>query len=163
MHLGMSQKAWQRVIDDFYSKYQGIYKGHQRDTQFVKENGFLEIPSGRYFNYKPTQNAYGWKWPDTKIKNYPVQGFGAELVKLARVEFFRRFKASKLEGEFICTVHDSLVVDTPSKNCYNVCTLLKESIEKTPQLCKEYFDYEFSLPIWCEISVGPNKRDLKEI
>lgn len=162
MHLGMSQKAWQRVIDDFYTKYQGIYKGHQRDTQLVKENGFLEIPSGRYYNYKPTQNAYGWKWPDTKIKNYPVQGFGAELVKLARVEFFKQFKAFKLEGEFICTVHDSLVVDTPSKNVYNICTMLKDSIEATPRLCREWFNYEFSLPIWCEISVGPNKKDMVE-
>ncbi len=162
MHLGLSQKAWQRVIDDFYSKYQGIYKGHIRDTAFVKENGYLEIPSGRYYNYKPKQAYNGWKWPITTIKNYPVQGFGAELVKLARVEAYKRFKSSGMEGYFICTVHDSLVFDVPGDLCYNICMLLKDCIEATPLLCKEWFDYEFSLPIWCEILVGQNKKDMTE-
>lgn len=160
--VGYSEKQWQRVIDEFYSKYTGIAKWHDFIISSAKRDGFLEIPSGRYYNYSATKTQYGWKWPLTKIKNYPVQGFGAELVKLARVEFFKRFKESGLEGEFICTVHDSLVVDTPTKNVYNICVMLKESIEATPRLCKEWFDYEFSLPIWCEIQTGMNKRDMVE-
>lgn len=101
-------------------------------------------------------------WPLTTIKNYPVQGFGAEIVKLARAEFFQRFKRSGVEGEFICTIHDSIVVDTPSKNVYNICTMLKDSIEASPALCKAWFDYDFSLPIWCGIQVGMNKKDMSE-
>lgn len=162
--VGYSEKRWQKVIDEFYTKYSGIARWHSSIIESAKTDGFLEIPSGRYYNYRPKQGARGnWKWPLTTIKNYPVQGFGADLVKLARVQFYRRFAESGVEGEFICTVHDSLVVDTPSKNVYTIRDMLKESIEVVPQLCKETFGYEFSLPIWCEIQAGPNKFDLKDI
>lgn len=161
--VGYSERQWQRVIDEFYNKYTGIAKGHILDIRTAKERGYLEVPSGRYYNYSPKKTSYGYKWPETKIKNYPIQGFGADLVMLARVEFFKRFKASGLEGEFIQTIHDSLVVDTPSKNVYNIAMLLKDSIEYTPTLCKQHFDYEFSLPIWCEVQSGHNKKDLTEI
>ena len=160
--VGYSEKQWQKVIDEFYNKYTGIAKWHNTIIDSAKREGFLEIPSGRYYNFRAKKTQYGWKWPTTTIKNYPVQGFGAELVKLARVEFYRRFVESGLEGDFICTIHDSLVVDTPSKNCYNICVMLKESVESTPRLCKEWFDYEFSLPIWCEIQTGMNKKDMTE-
>lgn len=161
--VGYSERRWQGVIDEFYTKYSGIARWHASIIESAKTNGFLEIPSGRYYNYRPKQGQHGWKWPLTTIKNYPVQGFGADLVKLARVQFFRRFIESGVDGEFICTVHDSLVVDTPSKNVYTIRDMLKESIEAVPLLCKETFGYEFSLPIWCEIQAGPNKFHMKDI
>jgi DNA polymerase I-like protein with 3'-5' exonuclease and polymerase domains len=162
--VGFSARQWQKVIDEFYAKYKNIEKGHQKDIGFVVENGYLEVPSGRFFNYAPKKNYRGeWQWPITKIKNYPIQGFGADLVMLSRIEFFKRFKRSGLEGHFIQTIHDSIVVDTPSKNVYNIATMLKESVEATPALCKEHFGYEFSLPLLCEILVGPNKKDLTEL
>lgn len=163
--VGYSERQWQRVIDEFYTKYTGIAKGHEADIKFVKENGFLEIPSGRYFNYRPKQTSYGWKWPLTTIKNYPIQGFGADLVMLARIEAFKRISRSGLEARFIQTIHDSLVydVDNDPEVCYTISTLLKDSIEYVPTLCKQEFDYEFSLPLWCEVQSGPNKRDMTEV
>lgn len=70
--VGYSEKQWQRVIDEFYSKYTGIAKWHDAIIASAKRDGFLEIPSGRYYNYSATKTQYGWKWPLTKIKNYPV-------------------------------------------------------------------------------------------
>jgi DNA polymerase-1 len=161
--VGYSARRWQAIIDEFYNKYKGIALWHQHIIKEAMYNGFLEIPSGRYYSYSPTERKGEIKWPLTTIKNYPVQGFGADLVKLARVEFFKRFKESQLEGEFICTIHDSLVVDTPSKNVYNISCMLRDSIEAVPQLCKEYFNYDFSLPLTCEILVGQNKLNMEEI
>lgn len=164
INVGYSEKQWQRVIDEFYNKYIGIAKGHTTDIKFVKENGYLEIPSGRYFNYEPKQVRSGWKWPETKIKNYPIQGFGADLVMLARIEFYRRLSVSGLRNAlFTQTIHDSLVVDCEDDLWYTISMMLKESIELVPTLCRYHFDYEFKLPIWCEIQSGPNKADMQEI
>lgn len=160
--VGYSERQWQKVIDEFYSKYTGIARWHNTIIDQAKQDGCLEIPTGRYYNYKPIKTGYGWKWPLTTIKNYPVQGFGAELVKLARVDFWQKLQASGLEAKFIQTIHDSLVVDSPTTEVKQVCTMLKESIEKTPELCYQWFDYKFSLPIWCEVQVGKNKFDMKE-
>jgi DNA polymerase I-like protein with 3'-5' exonuclease and polymerase domains len=158
-----SQRDWQGVIDEFYAKYKGIAAWHESIIKQVKETGFLEIPSGRYYQYKAYKNDYGeYKWPLTTIKNYPVQGFGADLVMLARVEAYKRIQASNLEALLVQTIHDSIVVDTPSKNCYTISRILQDSVSKVPDLCREYFKYDFSLPLTSEILVGHNKLDLKE-
>lgn len=81
---------------------------------------------------------------------------------LARIEFFRNFMASGITGCLIQTVHDSLVVDTPAENVYNISKLLKEAVEKVPELCKTHFNYDFSLPLTCEIQTGMNKKDLTD-
>ena len=153
---------WQNVIDTYYQKYQGIKQWHDSLLETVKRTGFLTIPSGRSYTFVPKQQYGQWVWPLTTIKNYPVQGFGADLVMLARIEFFKRFITSGLEGKFIQTIHDSLVVDTPEKNVYTISKMLKESVECVPDLCRKHFKYDFSLPMNAEILVGPNKKDLKE-
>lgn len=158
--VGFSQKQWQNVIDEFYDKYQGIKTWHEGLIREFWEKRRIEIPSGRF--YPLELNKYG-KPPETVIKNYPVQGFGADLVKLARLEFMKQLKASKLEAKFICTIHDSLVADCPSVEVDAVARLLKNSIEKVPNLCKQVWDYNFDLPLTCEIQVGNNKKDMKEL
>ena len=161
--VSTSEKFWQGVIDQYYEKYSGARKWHNELVNICRKNkGVITIPSGRYYQFTPVLKYGEWVWPLTKIKNYPVQGFGADLVKLARINFFNKLQASGIEALFIQTVHDSLVVDTPSKNVYNIGKMLKESVEEVPYLCREYFHYNFSLPLTAEITVGPNKYDLKE-
>ena len=161
--VGYSQKQWQDVIDEFYNKYKGIKDWHNHIIATAKKEGFLEIPSGRFYEYSPKLTQYGWKWPETTIKNYPIQGFGADLVMLARIDAWNKIQARGLEALFIQTVHDSLVVDTPSKNVYNISKILQDSVASIPDLCLTSFNYKFSLPMTSEVKVGPNKKDLKEL
>lgn len=163
MGVSTSIQYWQDVIDAYYHKYKGIRAWHDELLEIVKKQGYLEIPSGRCYSFEAKFKYGNWQWPLTTIKNYPVQGFGADLVMLARIEFFRRLKASGLEALFIQTIHDSLVVDTPSKNVYTISKMLQESVEAVPILCKSTFGYDFSLPLTSEILVGPNKRELVEL
>lgn len=158
--VSSSQKFWQDVIDTYYTKYKGIKEWHDHLLEVVKKQGYLEIPSGRCYSFEATFKYGNWQWPLTTIKNYPVQGFGADLVMLARIEFWKRLKASGLEALFIQTIHDSLVVDTPSKNVYTISKILEESVEMVPELCRKTFGYDFSLPLTSEILVGPNRREL---
>lgn len=158
--MGYSKARWQEVIDEYYDKYKGLKAWHDAIEKEAKTNGCLSIPSGRYYAFEATQTPYGWKWPITKIKNYSVQGLGADLVLLARIEFFKQFQESGLEGEFIQTIHDSLVVDTPSKNIDVIAKMLQKSVAKVPEMCYTNWSYKFSLPLSSEILVGPNKKDL---
>jgi DNA polymerase-1 len=164
--VSSSQKFWQQVIDDYYTKYSGIKQWHDKLLDIVKRDGYLTIPSGRFYAFTPefrqSWDGGAWKWPLTCIKNYPVQGFGADLVMLARIEAVRLLKESGLEYKFVGTIHDSLVIDTPAENCYTISMLLKKAVESVPDLCRKHFGYDFSLPLTCEVQVGPNKKDMKE-
>lgn len=161
--VGFNESQWEEVLEAFYTKYIGVAGGHKRDIRHAKEHGYIEIPSGRYYNYKPFWTGKYWKWPETTIKNYPIQGFGADLVKLGRIEAFNQFKASGMEGEFICTIHDSIVFDVPSKNVEQIVSIIRKAVDKVPELCYTIYKYPFSLPMSVEIQTGPNKGDLTEV
>ena len=160
--VGYSERQWQRVIDEYYEKYQGLGRWHLELPNICRNNaGILSIPSGRHFDFSDFYKRRN-EWPLTKLKNYPVQGFGADLVKLARIDFYNRLIESDLEAVFIQTIHDSLVADAPKKNVDAVAQMLQESIAKVPELCYNIYQYRFSLPMTSEITVGPNKKEMIE-
>lgn len=163
MHVSSSEKFWQNVIDEYYEKYKGIKEWHTTLIQTAKATGRLEIPSGRYYPIAPKQTAWGMKWPDTVIKNYPVQGFGADLVMLARLQAYKKLRESGLEGILISTIHDSIVADCPEYNVEAIGRLLQQAVEDVPKLCKQTFGYDFSLPLNAEVQYGRNKLDMKEL
>lgn len=160
--VSTSQTFWQEVIDKYYNKYSGIKKWHEGLLLEAQTTGRIVIPSGRYYPIIPDISRRE-SWPLTIIKNYPVQGYGADLVMLARLEANRLLVASGIEAAFIGTIHDSIVVDTPEENVYNIGKLLKQAVEEVPSLCKKVWDYEFSLPLKCEIAYGMNKTDMTEM
>jgi DNA polymerase-1 len=159
MGVSTSEKFWQGVIDQYYEKYKGLKKWHDDLLLTVMRTGQIVIPSGRYFPFEKN----GYRWPLTIIKNYPVQGFGADLVKLARIEFYQSLKMSGIPALFVGTIHDSLVADSPEEYVLDVAKMMKTSVEKVPALCKQHYGYDFSLPMTCELKIGPNKLDMEEI
>jgi DNA polymerase-1 len=163
MGVSTSERFWQDVIDRYYTKYSGIADWHKRLDYEAKRDGKLTIPSGRYFPFVYEETKWGLKWPHTKVKNYPVQGFGADLVKLARLEVAKRLRESNLRALLISTIHDSIVVDTEEKNCYTIGKLLKDSVEAVPERCRQIWKYNFVLPLTAEIKVGPNMRHMTKL
>ena len=160
--VSSDQKFWDKVIDKFYTKYQGIGKWHYELEREVRECGQIEIPTGRIFKFKPEKSYNGqYKWPRTKILNYPVQGFGADFMTLARVLANRRIKQT--DGDFICTVHDSLVYDCKSSKVRLIAKTLFEVWQDLPSEFEKLWGKKFDLPCLVEISSGPNWKDQKEI
>jgi len=163
--VSTSQKFWQNIIDEYYAKYTGIKQWHEELIQTAQRDGFLEIPSGRKFPIVPLVNKWSGEanWPIPVIKNYPVQGFGADLVMLARLEASKRLKESGVVYQLVSTIHDSIVADCPSEYVLTVGRILNDSIEAVPQLCKQIFGYDFSLPLTSEVQYGPNKKELTDL
>lgn len=159
--VSTSQDFWQEVIDKYYNKYSGIAQWHKQLLIEAQTNGRLTIPSGRYFPIVPDITKYE-SWPLTIIKNYPVQGFGADLVMVARLRARQLIRESGEVAQLCGTIHDSIVVDTPKENSVTIGKLLQQSIEEVPMFCKKLWNYDFSLPLKCEISFGKNKTDMEE-
>jgi DNA polymerase I len=163
--VSKSQKFWQNVIDEYYAKYTGIKAWHEQLIHTAQRDGQLEIPSGRIFPITPLVNKWngGLDWPITVIKNYPVQGFGADLVMLARLEARKRIRASGLDCLLVSTIHDSIVADCHAVDVPIVGKILSDSIEAVPALCKQVFGYKFSLPLTSEVQYGPNKKEMIDL
>lgn len=162
MGVSTSEKFWQNIIDEYYDKYKGIRKWHNELIDTAKSDGRLEIPSGRFYPMVPDYRKRE-PWPITLIKNYPVQGFGADLVMLARLEARRRMREAGVKSLLISTIHDSIVADCVDEEVQLIGRILNDAVEAIPKLCKQCFGYDFSLPMTAEVQYGPNKRDLKDL
>lgn len=162
-HISRNEKFWQGIIDEFYSKYKGIHKWHNGIIKTVQSTGKLVMPTGRIYQFQTyTQRDGSLKWPLTQIKNYPVQGLGADLVAIGRVALWRRVKREGIAPVlFQSTVHDSIDLDTTPELCYTICKMCKEAIADIPINFERLFKTKFNLPISAEVGYGPNLKDLK--
>lgn len=158
--VSKSQKFWEKVIERFYEKYQGWASWHIKLMQEATTTGKLVMPTGRVYKYAP--NLRG-DWPRTTILNYPVQGLGADIMAIIRVAFYKRFKQKGINGLIISSVHDSIVCDVPEDQVKIVSDLFFEVFNDAPKLFEQWFKVPFTLPLRCEVSIGPNMCDLEEV
>lgn len=165
--VGGDQDFWQNVIDKFYQKYEGIAQWHSDLMLEAMSKGCVTIPTGRVFTFTPVQKRRGMEWPRTQILNYPVQGFGADLMILARLEVDKRMKKNG-NNLFslclpVCTVHDSIVYDVPVGYVDSTANAIFAAWRAIPDSFFNSFGHVFDLPCKVEVSVGDNWKDLKEI
>ena len=164
--VSSSPRYWQRVIDSFYSKYEGIAKQHVAWMNEAIATSRLTMPTGRIYFFLPYRRPDGsLKWPRTKILNYPVQGLGHDLTTIARVSLYKRLqKQGGIDRgiKFISTVHDSIVLDLPHELLDFVRPIVTGVFDDLPVNFNKLFGVEFNLPIKFELSIGVNLRDLTE-
>jgi DNA polymerase I len=154
-HVSKNIGYWYNVIQNFYEKYSGLYDWHQKLVANVILTGFYRSPTGREYKFKPYQTDRGeWKWPRTNILNYPVQGFGADLMTIMRVSLWNRIKKQGLDIKPIATVHDSVLLDAPKEQVDQAVTLLSEVARDIPGNFLRLFGVQYTLPFKVEIEVG---------
>jgi len=167
--VSRSEKYWQRVIDAYYEKYAGIRGWHSRLLDGVARTGRLDMPTGRFYVFE--RDVRG-QLPETCIKNYPVQGLGADLVAISRVRLRTYLRQDHLLQEevrrgrgykLVNTIHDSIVVDSHPDSWYNIGVYLEKAVEEVPQNFSKLFGCDFDLPILAELKIGPNLNQIKEI
>jgi DNA polymerase-1 len=154
-------KFWQGVIDEFYMKYQGVNKWHEKLVLEAMETGRVTIPTGRFFCYAPYQKRGMWTWPRTTILNYPVQGLGAELMVIARVLMNSEMKRIGLKTKMVCTVHDSMLYDVPKDEVDVVAGMFGRVWAQIPRAFQKLYNVEYNVPCRVEVKYGPNWKDMK--
>lgn len=161
-HVSSKTKFWEDILEQYFAKYTGLARWHTELIHTAQRERRLEIPSGRFYPIEPDYRKQE-PWPLTIIKNYPVQGFGADLVMLARLEARRRIKEQGLDALLISTIHDSIVGDCREHDVEALGRLLNDSVESVPRLCKQVFGYEFKLPLTAEVQYGKNKKEMLDL
>ena len=161
--VSKSKDYWKEVISAYYKKYQGVSKWHENIIrQVVNSGGILENPTGRFFKFQ----RYEGKYPETQIKNYPVQALGADIMALARVSFYNRLKKLNFPDCLIVnTVHDSIVVDCDEKttDVDKLITTMHEVFDDLPTNFNKMFGVEFNVPMAAEVQIGMNWEDMKVV
>ncbi|MBQ5898698.1 MAG: DNA polymerase I, partial [Alistipes sp.] len=79
--------------------------------------------------------------------NAPIQGSAADIMKLAMVEIYRRFREEGIRSKMILQVHDEVIVDMLREEQDAVMRIVREAMEGVAQL---------SVPLISEAGVGEN-------
>tara|TARA_R110001632_G_scaffold142309_1_gene258318 strand:+ start:819 stop:1523 length:705 start_codon:yes stop_codon:yes gene_type:complete len=157
-----NEHFWQKVIDQFYDKYTGLKAWHKELEDTVKQQMYLEMPTGRRYYYQPEFNSQGKpRLPRTRILNYPVQGLGADLMSIARVSLANRLRG-KNSLKLVNTVHDSIMIDYDEgvNDTDELISVVTSAFEDVPKNFNKLFGKEFNLPIRVDVQVGSNWGEL---
>lgn len=133
--------------------------------QTVNQTGKLVIPTGRSWQFKKYPNFRGeMEWPRTQILNFPVQGFSADLMALARVAAHNRIGKlySPDKAVFIATVHDDVELDVANdaELVYNISIELENVFKDIPKLYEKFFKQPFNVSMAGEVSYGPSLANM---
>ena len=168
-HVSSSIKFWERVVEAFFQKYEGMYQHGQNLIRQVHETGRIVNPTGRIYEFYHKVNKKGEpELPRTLILNYPVQGLAAELMAILRTVYRKRLILEKYDLDnkvlLMNTVHDDVQtdVDNDPKLIYNICILLEELSKELPMYFEKIFGEKFNVPLEGEVTYGPNLASMIE-
>ncbi len=110
---------------------------------------------GKYTGFSPTER-----------KNYPVQGFGGEIVQTMLGKVFRYMLANdRFNGELLLvnTVHDCLWLDGKNKELISKVALeVQDILESVPEVFNEAFpELNIEVPFPCETEIGKDMFDME--
>ncbi len=83
-------------------------------------------------------------------QNTPMQGAGADLIKLAMLKTHARIAREKIDASLLLTVHDELVFEVEAARAEALGALVKEEMEHA---------YELAVPLEVDVGVGGTWAD----
>ena len=121
----------------------------ERAVADAREKGYVTTAFGRRRILRDidSRNAVARGVAERNAINAPIQGSAADIMKLAMVEIYRRFRAEGIRSKMILQVHDEVIVDMLREEQETVIRIVREAMEGVAQL---------SVPLISEAGVGEN-------
>ena len=131
---GMSFIEAKKFIDQYFELRKPIRKYLNNILDMARSEGHVETYFGRR---RPTPDVLSSNFmvrmaAERAAANMPIQGTEADLMKLAMIELDKKLVGI---GEQILQVHDSILVECPTKNADKVAEILRDVLENiAPEL-----------------------------
>ena len=151
-NLNISVMKAKNYIERYFLSYPNV-KNYMNDCIAVaKEKGYVKTLFGRIRKIpelsSPNKNIV--KFGERVAINTPLQGTGADIIKIAMVRVFKKFKENNLKAKLVLQIHDELVVDCPESEVIKVKEILNTEMTNVVNL-------SVNLPV--DISNGKTLKD----
>ena len=129
--LKISRKEAKEYIDKYFEKFSGVHKYMSDVVEKAKEDGYVKTLFNRRRNIPELQNsnfnirAFG----ERVALNMPIQGTSADIIKIAIVKIFNKFRDDCLDAHIIVTVHDEIVVEVKKEELDKVRNIIRTLME----------------------------------
>ncbi|MBO7239449.1 MAG: DNA polymerase I [Bacteroidaceae bacterium] len=108
--MNVDRREAKELIENYFATYSGVQQYIENCKQEAKEKGFVETiyRRKRYLPDINSHNAVVRGYAERNAVNAPIQGSAADIIKVAMINIYRRFKAESLKSTMILQVHDEL-------------------------------------------------------
>lgn len=134
--LGISRKEAKEYIDNYFEKFSGVHKYMNDVVEKAKEDGYVKTLFNRRRNIPELQNSnYNIRAFGERVAlNMPIQGTSADIIKIAIVKIFNKFREEDIDAHIIVTVHDEIVVEVKKEEADRVKDIIKDLMENIDDL-----------------------------
>ena len=98
------------LIDGYFETFPQVRDYMEKSKEVARQQGYVTTLFGRR-RYLPdinSQNSVVRGFAERNAINAPIQGTAADIIKVAMIHIFQRFKAEKIKSKMILQVHDEL-------------------------------------------------------
>ena len=108
--MGIDNKEARKLIEDYFATFPKVRAFMEQAKEQARRKGYAETLFGRR-RYLPdilSKNGTVRGFAERNAINAPIQGSEADIIKLAMIRIWRRFKAENIRSNMILQVHDEL-------------------------------------------------------
>ena len=108
--MGIDNKEARKLIEDYFATFPKVRAFMEQAKEQARRKGYAETLFGRR-RYLPdilSKNGTVRGFAERNAINAPIQGSEADIIKLAMIRIWRRFKAENIQSKMILQVHDEL-------------------------------------------------------
>ncbi|MEL0336914.1 MAG: DNA polymerase I [bacterium] len=134
--LGISRKAAQEIIKQYFIQYSGIQNYIDDTLSKARSDNYVETILGRrrYVWDVNSENALKKQAAERVAINMPIQGSAAELIKIAMIDIQKNIENEKLKSKMILQIHDELLFEYPLDEEEHLILMVKKSMENAMSL-----------------------------
>lgn len=152
--IGVSLNEAREFIHRYFEEYPEIKVYMDQVVEDCKKDGYVSTVLNRK-RYIPTINDKNFVVREQAKRfamNSPIQGSGADILKLAMLKVDAVMKEKKLKSEMILQVHDELLFDVYKEELDEMMTIIQDAMESA---------FQMDVPLKVEGAYASNWYDLK--
>ena len=147
--MNVSRAEAKELIENYFATYSGVKRYMDESIQVAREKGYIEtiLHRKRYLPDINSRNSVVRGYAERNAINAPIQGSAADIIKIAMIEIYRRFRAEGLRSTMMLQVHDELNFSVYPDEKERVQQIVIEAMESA---------YQMQVPLRADFGWGAN-------
>ena len=147
--MNVSRSEAKELIENYFETYSDVKRYMDESIRVAREKGYIEtiLHRKRYLPDITSHNSVVRGYAERNAINAPIQGSAADIIKIAMIEIYRRFRAEGLRSTMILQVHDELNFSVYPEEREQVQRIVIEAMESA---------YTMRVPLCADFGWGTN-------
>ena len=147
--MNVSRSEAKELIENYFATYSGVKHYMDESIAVAREKGYIEtiLHRKRFLPDITSHNSVVRGYAERNAINAPIQGSAADIIKMAMIEIYQRFRAEGLRSTMILQVHDELNFSVYPEERERVQQIVIEAMESA---------YPMQVPLRADYGWGVN-------